>query len=66
MRKKSINAIGQWVLNKKNMPFNLTIISNGLYFLNHPNVQGSAKANIKISGDINKAKIEGNVEPTLL
>lgn len=57
---------GKWEINKKNMPYNITLKANDYFFLNHPNIRATISGNVKISGNTEQASIQGYVEPTLL
>lgn len=57
---------GNWELNKKNMPYNITLKANDYFFLNHPNARATISGNVKIGGNTEQASIKGYVEPTPL
>lgn len=62
----TISGNGKLDLNKKNMPYEVSLIANDFYFLNHPNVQATINANLKVEGNSSCASVKGNIEPSPL
>jgi len=57
---------GKWNLNRKNMPYDISLMANNFYFMNHPNVQATINGDLKIRGNATCASVKGNLEPMSL